>query len=445
MAEQEQEVYEALAALPVIDIHTHVVGGQLGARGLHDILLYHMGISDLYAAGCPSGARLTQFPGWPTKEEAHRRLAEAVPYLKFVPNTSISWAIRMILQDLYTWDEPITASNWKRLDAIIRERANDRAWPRDILRSLNIKRVGTEWSRREEGVDDDILQYGIEWVFFTRCQWGEFDTALCELERSWGRQPESATPIGGERPLVAREIRSIDDVHEAVDWYVTALPKEHLLSTAQHMSTDLDLAPVSDKEMKAALVRRGTAGERERSVYAAYINEAYLSKLEEKAPDLVFQFSFGAEPLPYETGSRLSQRTVAQVGEMIHRHPKLRFMAFLASRHTNQALCTLCRELPNFSLAGYWWHNFFPSSIRQIMEERLDMLPVNKQVGFFSDAYCVEWIYGKMVIVRQCLAEVLAAKIQRGQFTLEEAVAIARAILYETPQSLLKFVPSPAL
>jgi len=73
------------------------------------------------------------------------------------------------------------------------------------------------------------------------------------------------------------------------------------------------------------------------------------------------------------------------------------------------------------------------------------MLPVNKQIGFFSDAYCVEWIYGKMVVVRQCLAEVLAAKIQRGQFTLEEAVAVARSILYETPQSLLKFVPSPAL
>ena len=55
-------VEEALAEVPVLDIHTHLVGGKLGARGLHDILLYHMVISDLYAAGCPNGARLTQFP-----------------------------------------------------------------------------------------------------------------------------------------------------------------------------------------------------------------------------------------------------------------------------------------------------------------------------------------------------------------------------------------------
>jgi hypothetical protein len=51
--------------VPVLDVHTHLVGGKLGARGLHDVLLYHMVVSDLYAAGCPNGARLTQFPAWP--------------------------------------------------------------------------------------------------------------------------------------------------------------------------------------------------------------------------------------------------------------------------------------------------------------------------------------------------------------------------------------------
>ena len=45
----------ALAEVPILDVHTHLVGGKLAARGLHDILLYHMVVSDLYAAGCPSG------------------------------------------------------------------------------------------------------------------------------------------------------------------------------------------------------------------------------------------------------------------------------------------------------------------------------------------------------------------------------------------------------
>ncbi len=102
----------------MFDVHTHLVGGHLGARGLHDILLYHMVVSDLYAAGCRSGARLTQYPGWPTQEEAHQRITEAIPYLPLVRNTSCSWGLRLILEDLYDWREPITADNWRRLDAI---------------------------------------------------------------------------------------------------------------------------------------------------------------------------------------------------------------------------------------------------------------------------------------------------------------------------------------
>ena len=49
------DLEQALAEVPMLDVHTHLIGGKLGAQGLHDILLYHMVISDLYAAGCPSG------------------------------------------------------------------------------------------------------------------------------------------------------------------------------------------------------------------------------------------------------------------------------------------------------------------------------------------------------------------------------------------------------
>ncbi len=106
-----------------------------------------------------------------------------------------------------------------------------------------------------------------------------------------------------------------------------------------------------------------------------------------------------------------------------------------------QSLCTLARELPNFSLAGYLWHNFFPDVIRQVISERLDMVPLNKQVGFFSDAYCVEWTYGKTVLVRKQLARVLADRVSQGQYTGKQALKVARSILFDTPQTLLGMAP----
>ena len=433
-----------IAEVPLLDAHTHLVGGKLGARGLHDVLLYHMAVSDLYAAGCPSGSRLTEYPGWPDTDEAHARIREALPYLGLVRNTSISWGRRVILGDLYDWREDITEDNWKLLDGRIRERADDRAWHREIMRRARIQRSSTELARREDGQDDDVLQYSLEWAFFTRCQWDEFDTALYELERCWGKTPESPSPIGsGQRPPAERVIRTLDDVHEAVAWYVDQIPTDRVLSTATHMSTDIDYRPISDAEMEAALARRGSAGSAERDVYASYINEAFLAAMEDKVADkIVFQFSFGAEPLPFETGSRVSQKTIAQLAEMIRRHPKLQFQCHLASAHANQSLCTLCRELPNFSLAACWWHNFFPSIMERVIAERLDMLPVNKQVGFFSDAYCIEWSYAKAVMTKRVLARVLADKVELGQYDIDTAIATARGILFETSRSLLGMTPA---
>lgn len=434
------ELEHALAEVPCIDIHTHLVGGRLGARGLHDVLLYHMVISDLYAAGCPNGARLTQYPGWADRAEAHRRLAEAIPYLPHIRNTSSWWGARRILEDLYDWREPITKENWNRLDAIIRERADDRVWHHSVLDRLQIRRTGTEIARRSSGEDDDRLQYALEWGFFTRCQWGENDTALYELERCWGRTPESPSPIGGgKRPTTERTIRSLADVHAALRHYLQAIPYGQILSTATHLSTDIRYRLVTDSEMEAALARRADAGVAERDTYASYVNEHFLTGLEQQRRRIVFQFSLGAEPLPFETGSRLNQTTIGELGEMIARHPKVSFQCFLASRHANQSLCTLARELPNFSLAGCWWHNVFPDTIRQVLAERLDMLPVNKQVAFFSDAYCVEWTWAKSFILRRQLARVLSVKVAQGQFNFADAVSIARSILFESAQSLLGF------
>ena len=54
-----EQMEDALSEVPVLDVHTHLCGAKLGAQGLHDVLLYHMIVSELYAAGCPSGARPT--------------------------------------------------------------------------------------------------------------------------------------------------------------------------------------------------------------------------------------------------------------------------------------------------------------------------------------------------------------------------------------------------
>ncbi|HEY3379380.1 MAG TPA: hypothetical protein VGL77_18030, partial [Armatimonadota bacterium] len=433
---------EALAAVPMLDAHTHLTVGKLNARGLHDLMLYHMIVSDLYAAGCPSGARLTEFPGVPDKAEAHARIREALPYMPLIQNTSCNWGLRILLHDLFNWDEPITADNWEYLDGLVRERADDKAVPREIIQQCNIHKLTTELARRGNGEDDDLFHYSLEWAFFTRTQRGEYDTTLYELERCWGQPTGSPIPHAASgRPAAARTIRTLDDVKQAVRYFIDTMIDSGVLSYATHVSTDVGFRTVTDEQMTAALARRDVAGREERDIYTSYINEVFLTMLEADAPQIAFQFSYAAEPLPHETASLLPQSSIADMAEIAARHPKVKFVCLEASRHGNQSLCTLGRELPNFSLMGYWWHNFFPGAMRQVMEERLDMLPMNKNVGFFSDAYTIEWTYAKARLVRRQLAFVLAQKIRQGQYDIPLALDIARHIFYNTAQDILCMEP----
>jgi hypothetical protein len=434
-------IREGLAEIPLLDVHTHLDAAHLAARGLDDILLYHMLVSELSSAGCPSRARVSEDRD---TEEARSRTAEALPFVPFIRNTSCGWGLRVILRDLYDTAVPEDEADWWRLHDRIVERSTDAAWSREILRRSGIRRACTELWRGRDGSADDIFQFALEWAFFARRQSGMEDVVVYELERTWTQDaPEAPLPVtmGGTRPAVPHPIRTVDDVHAAVEHYVAAIPFARIVSTAQHLSTHIDLGPVSDERMAAALERRDVAGPEERDAYAGYVFEAFVAALERLPEPPLLQLSVGAEPLDFETGSTFHQETVFQVADLVARHPGVRFQFFLASEHANQSFCTLARELPNISLAGYWWHNLFPGVIRKVLRDRLDMLPLNRHIAFFSDAYSVEWSYAKSVIIRAQVADVLAEKVEQGQYSLDDALAIARAVLYETPQTLNGMVP----
>jgi glucuronate isomerase len=280
---------------------------------------------------------------------------------------------------------------------------------------------------RRDGSADDCLQYSFEETAFCRVGPHEpCDAPLRELERVSGQS-----------------VKTLEDVHAALEAYFAQIPYGQVLTFAHHLSTDITYRPVSEEEMAAALARRNELGLplAIRDVYSNYLLTALLTELERHSDEIVFQFSFGAEPLPYETGSKAKMDTLFEIAELLERFPRLRFNVFLSSVSASQALCTIARACPNLSFSAYWWHNFFPGAIRQVMHDRLDMVALNKQVGFFSDAYCADWAYAKAVIVRQELARVLAEKVERGQYTEDVAMNIARHLFWETPQTLLGMTP----
>jgi len=438
MSKFHDDFLAEINTIAAFDAHTHLDVAHLSARGLHDILLYHMVISDLYSAGCPDGARLSEEP---TEDEAAMRLERAVPYVPYIRNTSCYWLAETILRELYDWDEPITPQNWQKLHEHIQKTGNSQQFGREVMRKAGITKSNTELWRGRDGSCDDIFTYSLEWSFFTRAQWGIFDTALIELEHAWNHE-EPCPPL----PVTATEadlrfekkLATLDDVEAALSHYLSKIPYDKIMTIASHFSTHIHYRKTNRAEMEKALCNRANAGEWERDVYANYILEEFLCRFEESHPEMPLQFSMAAEPLPYETISMMHSRTPFELAEIIAAHPKLQFNFHISNMAMNQTFCTMTRELPNLSLNAYWWHNFFPSYIERLLNERLDMVAINKQVGYFSDAYTMEWSYAKAKLVRQITAKVLAERVEQGRYTKETALWLAEQLLAGTTRSLFR-------
>ena len=85
---------------------------------------------------------------------------------------------------------------------------------------------------------------------------------------------------------------------------------------------------------------------------------------------------------------------------------------------------------PNVSVGGMWWYNFRASTYRETMQYRLEGLPPARSVLIASDARCIEWAYGKVVLVKHLLAEFLQEEVARGWINREDALWVAREWLY---------------
>ena len=438
------EIFSELQKIPLYDIHTHVDCSHMAARGLDDIILYHMIVSELYAAGCPDGSRV---PEDRSEEEAIRRLERAAPYFKYIQNSSLMWVARTMLRDLYGWDEPVTEDNWREIHELIRARnaqTDDLTRAREICDQGNIERLVTELWRGRDGLGDELFQYSLEWAFFTRMQWGRNDAAIYELENAWSQEtpgaPLAVTATDEDLAKLPR-IRTFEDLETAMKHYVEATPYDKLLYTATHYSSGYNYRRVSEEEMQRAFANRENATVEDGEIYANYLYRKYLDKLIESDSRIIQVFSIGAEPLPYETSASLRSETWGQLASMFADYPEITFSASLSLAHEGQELNTLMRELPNLTAGACWWHNFFPSFMQRMISERLDMLPMNKHCLFFSDAYCIDWAYGKAFLTRKQIAEVLAKKVNEGQYTKELAISIAKQILSETPQTLMGMKP----
>ena len=105
--------------------------------------------------------------------------------------------------------------------------------------------------------------------------------------------------------------------------------------------------------------------------------------------------------------SRCSLRPYA---DLFNAFTEVTFPMSVLAPTLNQELVSYSWIFPNVVPSGHWWYSNIPAHIAPDLRARLQAVPGDKPVGYYSDAYKLEFVLPKFAMYRRILAQELAAE-----------------------------------
>jgi glucuronate isomerase len=207
-------------------------------------------------------------------------------------------------------------------------------------------------------------------------------------------------------------------------------------------------APVSDAAIDRAL-QNPTPGSTELAQGIFWI-------LAEHCRDhhLPFDLMIGVNRKVYAAGvfqgqDLFDRRTsLLQYAALFNAFPSVMFPVSVLDGAQNQELASHAWIFPNVIAHGHWWYANVPSIIERDLRDRLNAVPAVKLIGYYSDAYKLEFILPKCSMFRGLLSRILANDfVAPGTLTEEEAVGVAGQLLEGNSRRIFRLPatgPGPA-
>ncbi len=160
---------------------------------------------------------------------------------------------------------------------------------------------------------------------------------------------------------------------------------------------------------------------------------------------LPFDLMIGVNRKVYEKGVYQGQDlfdrrcSLIQYRELFNRFPEVMFPISVLTSGQNQELVAYSWIFPNVTTNGHWWYSNIPAYIKSDLRERLQAVPKTKQIGYYSDAYKLEFVLPKYTMYRRILAEVLAEEFVRpGRLNEIDAVALGKRLLRDNVRDMFQ-------
>lgn len=407
---------DELSKIALIDPHTHIDPLAPASSSLADILGYHYYTELAHAAGMPRAE--IEDPSLSPKQRVGR-LVEGIGAIS--NTTQYSWLIDICRRFFGFQGETLDASNWEA-----------------VYDAADARMVSAEWA------DTVLAESNVEAVFLTN----NFDDPLEGFDTSRYipclRTDELVFLLGQNSVRERLEACSgvaIDDLtslRDALEQRFEHFVAKGARACAISLPPDFAPSPVADGRAATALdavLKQGAAAD---DSHARALQHRVFWTLAElcDAHRLPFDLMIGVNRGVYAEGVHQgrdlydSRVSLIQYRELLNAFPEVTFPISVLASVTNQELVSYAWIFPNVVTNGHWWYSNTPTFIQRDATARLEAVPATKQIGYYSDAYKLEFIASKFAMYRNCLAGILAESFVIGRgWSEERAVDLGRQVL----------------
>ena len=396
-----QDLYEEISELSIIDAHEHLVAEEdylaLNYSGLNMFAGYiwrdlaSAGLSPEFVATMRDGGDQPVEEWWPIIK----------PYWEYVKNGSYARALRITAKDIFGIEEiddntihvlaeKVKAYNKPGLyHKILQERCNIR---------YSITCVDNVAFPNDPGL-----------------------RGLAGLIMTSGTGRDMINQLSEKTNI---RIKDVDDVAEALRAGLCSYLKEGAIGFKMRVGDYRTPDPAAaEEEVKRAL---------DRSKEAAPC-PALRTYLFDKLFDIAAQADV---PVAVHTGYWGDFREVDPklMFSFAMRREDVRFDMFHLGMPMIRDAILIGKTLPNVTLNLTWCPIISQLQTVRSLNEIIDLVPVNKIIAFGGDyRVCVQKVYGHLVMAREVLAIVLAARIEARDFDKEYAMHLAKLWFHDNP------------
>lgn len=414
-----RDLYSELCKITLIDPHSHINPHSAASKTLDDILGYHYYTELSHSAGMNKSPLAASVP-------AKERVTTLLGWLPKIDNTAqYGWFLEIARAFLGFRGDRISADDADALWNAAEKNFTQPDWESQVLKKTNVEKIFLT------NDFDDPLE-GFDTAVYIPCL--RTDDLVFHLDKQPVRDRFLKTT--GEEPTNAGRIRR--GVTKLFERFTSRGAKACAIS----LPPDFSPAPVGDDDLTAAVQElwRGESASAKATVARGVFWMLAQHCVEFRLP---FDLMIGVNRRVYAEGvfqgqDLFDQRTsLIQYAELFNAFPQVKFPISVLTSSQNQELVSYSWIFPNVVTSGHWWYSNIPTFIERDALARLQAAPKTKQIGYYSDAYKLEFILPKFDMYRRILAKMLADNfVASGQMTETQAVSLGRLLLRDNTREI---------